>query len=549
MPKINLNKKSLIKLIGKKFSDSELTEKIPMIGVDLESISKDEVIVEVFPNRPDLLSDHGFARSFKSFIGKETGLKKFKVNDSRLKVIVDPALKNIRPYTACAIVKNLKLSDEDIIELMQLQEKLHITFCRNRKKASIGIYPLSKIKFPVYYKALSQEKIRFQPLDEHKILTAKEILERTPKGKYYEHLLENFNLYPCFIDANNNFMSLIPIINSELTGKVTEKTKDVFVEVSGTDLIVINQCLNILVSTLADLNGKIYSLTIQYSDKKLTTPNLKPTEMNVDLNYINKILGLNLKDNALNKLFSKMGLDYKNKKALIPAYRIDILNQRDLAEEIAIAYGYNNFVPEIPQISTIAEEDKLEKFKSLIKEVLIGLNFNEINTFHLSNKLNQNNKMNFDSELIELENSLTEEYNVLRSWLLPSLMETLSINKHNEYPQNIFTIGNSFSKDKSSETGIKEEAKLAVALSAIGSNYTKIRQVLEALLSSLGIKAVYREFNHKSFINGRSAEVLINGKQIAVLGEVSPFVLTEWKLEMPVSAFELNLSELFKILN
>ena len=344
-------------------------------------------------------------------------------------------------------------------------------------------------------------------------------------------------------------MSLIPIINSELTGKVTEKTKDVFVEVSGTDLIVINQCLNILVSTLADLNGKIYSLTIQYSDKKLTTPNLKPTEMNVDLNYINKILGLNLKDNALNKLFSKMGLDYKNKKALIPAYRIDILNQRDLAEEIAIAYGYNNFVPEIPQISTIAEEDKLEKFKSLIKEVLIGLNFNEINTFHLSNKLNQNNKMNFDSELIELENSLTEEYNVLRSWLLPSLMETLSINKHNEYPQNIFTIGNSFSKDKGSETGIKEEAKLAVALSAIGSNYTKIRQVLEALLSSLGLKVVYREFNHKSFINGRSAEVLINGKQIAVLGEVSPFVLSEWKLEMPVSAFELNLSELFKILN
>src|SRR3989344_1307562 len=524
MPKINLNKKSLIKLIGKKFSDSELTEKIPMIGVDLESISKDEVIVEVFPNRPDLLSDHGFARSFKSFIGKETGLKKFKVNDSRVKVIVDSALKNIRPYTACAIVKNLKLSDGDIIELMQLQEKLHITFCRNRKKASIGIYPLSKIKFPVYYKALSQEKIRFQPLDEHKILTAKEILERTPKGKYYEHLLENFNLYPCFIDANNNFMSLIPIINSELTGKVTEKTKDVFVEVSGTDLIVINQCLNILVSTLADLNGKIYSLTIQYSDKKLTTPNLKPTEMNVDLNY-------------------------KNKKALIPAYRIDILNQRDLAEEIAIAYGYNNFVPEIPQISTIAEEDKLEKFKSLIKEVLIGLNFNEINTFHLSNKLNQNNKMNFDSELIELENSLTEEYNVLRSWLLPSLMETLSINKHNEYPQNIFTIGNSFSKDKSSETGIKEEAKLSVALSAIGSNYTKIRQVLEALLSSLGLKVVYREFNHKSFINGRSAEVLINGKQIAVLGEVSPFVLSEWKLEMPVSAFELNLSELFKILN
>ncbi len=549
MPKINLNKKNLMKLIGKSFTDKELEEKIPMLGVDFESIEKDEIIVEVFPNRPDLLSDHGFARAFKAFIGKDLTFKTYKINNSKQRVIVDPKLNLIRPYTACAIIKNLKLSNGDIVELMQLQEKLHITFCRNRKKASIGIYPLNKIKFPVYYKALQPEKIKFQPLEESKVLTAKEILQKTPKGKYYEHLLENFNLYPCFIDSNNNFLSLIPIINSELTGKVTEKTKEVFVEVSGTDLITINQCLNIIVSNLAEMSGKIYSLNIQYSNKKLTTPNLKPIEMKVDLNYINKILGLDLRETSLAKLFSKMGLSYKNKKVLIPSYRIDILNQRDLAEEIAIAYGYNNFVSEIPQISTVGEENKLEKLKSIIKEILIGLNLTEIKTFHLTNKLNNNNKMNFDSDLIELENALTEDYNTLRSWLLPSLMETLSINKHNEYSQNIFTIGNSFSKDKTSETGIKEESKLSVALSNMNTDYTKIRQVLEALLSSLDLKATYKESNHKSFIAGRFAEVYAKGKLIAVLGEVSPFVLTEWKLEMPVSAFELNLSELFKILD
>ncbi len=560
MPKINLNKKNLMKLIGKNFTDKEIEEKIPMLGVDLESIEKDEVIIEVFPNRPDLLSDHGFARAFKAFIRKDLSFKNYKINNSKQRVIVDQKLSLIRPYTACAIVKNLKLNNQDIVELMQLQEKLHITFCRNRKKASIGIYPLNKIKFPIYYSALKPEKIKFQPLEESKTLTAKEILQKTPKGKYYEHLLENFNLYPCFVDSNNNFLSLIPIINSELTGKVTEKTKEVFVEVSGTDLITINQCLNIIVSTLAEMSGKIYSLDIQYSNKKLTThaggfesmfktPNLKPIEMKVDLSYIDKILGLDLRETSLAKLFSKMGLNYKNKKVLIPAYRVDILNQRDLAEEIAIAYGYNNFISEIPQISTVGEEDKLEKLKSIIKEILIGLNLTEINTFHLTNKLNNNNKMNFDSDLIELENALTEEYNALRSWLLPSLMETLSRNKHNEYPQNIFTIGNSFSKDKTSETGIKEEAKLAVALSNMNTDYTKIRQILEALLSSLDLKAAYKESNHKSFIAGRFAEVYVKGKLIAVLGEVSPFVLTEWKLEMPVSAFELNLSELFKILD
>ncbi len=548
MPKININKQNLMKLLGKKLSDKELNEKIPLLGVDLETIEKEEIIVEVFPNRPDMLSDHGFARAFKAFIGKEIGLKSYKVRDSKQKVIVDQKLSNIRPYIACAIVKNIRLNNEKIIELMQLQEKLHITFCRNRKKASIGIYPVNKVNFPVYYKALLPEEIKFQPLEETKALTAKEILENTPKGKYYGHLLEKFKLYPCFLDSKNNFLSFIPIINSKLTGKVQEGTKAVLVEVTGTDLNTINQCLNILVTALADMSGEIYSLTVHYKNQKQITPNLRPIEMNVDLPYINKILGLDLKETALAKLFSRMGLNYKNQKVLIPPYRVDILNQRDLAEEIAIAYGYNNFTPEIPQISTVSQEDSLEKFKSMVKQVLIGLGLIEITTFHLTNKVNNNNKMNFDSDLIELENALTEEYNALRSWLLPSLIETLSRNKHNEYPQSIFTVGSSFTKDKSLETNIREEAKLAVVVSNMDANYTKIRQVLDALLTSIGLKAVYKESNHKSFINGRFAEVYVKGKLIAIIGEVSPLVLTSWNLEMPVSAFELNLSLLFEAL-
>ncbi|MBI4155266.1 phenylalanine--tRNA ligase subunit beta [Candidatus Woesearchaeota archaeon] len=549
MPKITINKNTLMKLVGKKFTDKELEEKIPMLGVDMESIEGNDLIVEVFPNRPDLLSDQGFARAFKAFIGKKTGLISFKIKDSKEKVIVDPKLSNIRPYTACAIVKNVKFNDENITEIMQLQEKLHITFCRNRKKASIGIYPLDKIKFPIYYKALEPGKIKFKPLEEKKELTAIEILNKTSKGKFYKHLLEDFKLYPCFIDSNNNFMSLIPVINSELTGKVTEKTKNVFIEVSGIDLNTINQCLNIIVTTLVDMGGEIYSLQIQYKNQKLKTPNLSPTELKIDLNYINKILGLKINENDTEKYLAKMGLGYKNKKALIPSYRTDIMHQIDIAEEIAIAYGYNNFEHSIPNISTIAEEDKIEKFKSLIKQILIGLNFTEINTFHLSNKKNQCNKMNHDFDLIELENALTEDYNALRAWLIPSLIETLHRNKHNEYPQNIFTIGYSFSKDNKFETNIKEELKLAVCLASADVDYTKIRQVLDSLFLSLNLTPTYKESNCPSFIAGRIAEVLIKGKSIATLGEISPLVLTQWNLETPVAAFELNLSVLFDIVN
>ena len=141
MPTITLNKKVLEKITGK-LSLEKLKDRISMLGTDLESIKGDEIIVEVFPNRPDMLSEQGFARALNSFIGKKTGLKQYKVKKSKDRVIIESSVKEVRPYTACCIVKNLKLNEETLKEIIQFQEKLHITFGRNRKRCAIGIYPL-----------------------------------------------------------------------------------------------------------------------------------------------------------------------------------------------------------------------------------------------------------------------------------------------------------------------------------------------------------------------------------------------------------------------
>ena len=128
MPTITLSKKMLEELSGKKLPLNELKDRISMLGTDLESIEGDEIIVEVFPNRPDMLSAQGFARAFSSFIGVKQGLRKYEVRKSGEKVIIDPSVKEVRPFTACAIVKGLKFDDEKIKEVIQIQEKLHITF-------------------------------------------------------------------------------------------------------------------------------------------------------------------------------------------------------------------------------------------------------------------------------------------------------------------------------------------------------------------------------------------------------------------------------------
>src|SRR3989338_5599976 len=163
MPTITLNKTVLEKLIGKKLPLEQLKDRISMLGTDLEKIEGDEIHVEIFPNRPDLLSEQGFARAFSSFIGIKTGLREYKIKSSNYKVIVDRSV-TMRPYTACAVVKNIIFNDERIKEIMQMQEKLATTHGRKRKKSCYGLYPLQKINFPITYGAKDPRTVKFRPL-------------------------------------------------------------------------------------------------------------------------------------------------------------------------------------------------------------------------------------------------------------------------------------------------------------------------------------------------------------------------------------------------
>ena len=549
MPTININRKVFESLVGKKLPTEKLKDRISMLGTDLESMDEKEIIVEVFPNRPDMLSVQGFARAFSSFIGHKTGLRHYKVEASHEKMVIDKSVADVRPYTACAIVKNMYFDNEKIKEVIDIQEKLHITYGRNRKKVAIGIYPFEKIKTPITFLAQNPKDIVFQPLELSKEMDALEILEKHPAGKEYGHLLEGKKKFPVFRDANGEVLSVPPIINSHKTGKINERTKDIFIECSGFDFNVMKKCLNMIITALYEMGGKIYSMDLIYGNKKYVTPNLDSEEMKVDINYINKLLGLNLKETETKKLFEKMGYRYQNKKIFIPAYRADIIHPADLAEDIAIAYGYENFKSLIPNVATIAQEDKFEIFKNKIPSLLIGLDLIETSTYNLTNKDFQCKKMNVQLQLIELANSISSDYNILRSWIIPSLMEILSNNKHHEYPQKIFTLGTIFKKNNKFETNIEENERLAVAIAYENADYTGIRQVLDYLFRSLGLKYEIIEAEHNSFIEGRVGRVVVNGKKIAYIGEISPQVITNWELEIPVTAFELNLTEIYGIIN
>lgn len=543
MVTLTLNKKRLLDDL-RKIDVDVLLERMAMMGVEVEEHTQTEIIVDITPNRPDLLSQPGLTRALMSFLGIKPGLREYGVQKSKLKVKVDPAAKEIRPYTACAVATNLALDDERLRELIDIQEKLHVTFCRRRKRAAIGVYPMDAISGNITFTALPLEEIKFRPLEAAGIMSAKEILETHPKGKEYAHLIIKLPKYPVFLDAKNNVLSMPPVINSHETGKVTIATKEIFIEASGHDMRICEEIVRIMCCALFDMGATIQSVEISYGKRVERTPDLSTRKQQFLGYYINKRLGTSITKEQFPQLLSKMGLGFEDGRvqethyALIPPYRVDFLHQADVVEDIAIAYGYDAIMSSLPTLATTARESETTLFKNTVRTVLASAGLLEAKNYHLLSSVYQ--RALDLQEPVLLKSSVSEEYDSLRTSLLACLLKTLSINRTHEYPQQFFELGTVFS---SAKEGVVESQHLAIVLAG-DADYTRSRQVVELLLRALGVTAVFQPVQDARFLAGRCAAIIVREKHIGVVGELAPQALSAAQVPVPTAGCEIDLDYL-----
>lgn len=265
MPTVEFDYRDVIDFLGKKYSPEELRKAVPMLGVDLESVDEEKLEVEIFPNRPDMLSVEGFSRALAGFLDLETGYRRYSLNESDTVVKVDSSVNEVRPYISAAEVKGLKLDERAMVSLMNLQEKLHVTHGRNRQKVAIGVHDSQDIEPPYTYRAVKpdNEDYKFVPLDMDSEMTPFEILEKHPKGREYSHILEDKDRCPLILDDKNQVLSFPPIINGNLT-RISESTENVFIDVTGTDEKAVDKALNILLASLADRGAELFSVELSY---------------------------------------------------------------------------------------------------------------------------------------------------------------------------------------------------------------------------------------------------------------------------------------------
>tara|TARA_Y100000310_G_scaffold262992_1_gene272870 strand:- start:2196 stop:3863 length:1668 start_codon:yes stop_codon:yes gene_type:complete len=555
MPTITFSKKDLENLTGLKLSIEQIQELAHFGKGDFEDYNKstDEVKIDFGDtNLPYLWSVEGFARLLKGIKGKQKGIPQIKINKGNYKIKVHPSVNKIRPYISGFIIKGNKIDDYLIKQLVQLQDKLSDNYGRRRQYISIGLYSYDKIKFPIHYKAVSPESTEFIPLGYKLKFNLKEILAEHPKGKEYGYILKDQDKYPILVDSNNEVLSFPPIINSNFTGKVEEGDENLLFEVTGTNYDHVMLATNIFAYAMHDRGFKIFSADIDYGNKKVTCPSLDIKSKTVEKSQIKKLFGIDFKDLELKNSLSKAhynieSIDKEKIKVSIPPYRDDILHQNDIIEDIGIMHDYNN-IQELPLPTfTIGETSKLIEFTDKVRELVVGLGYQEVMSPMLTNLKSLYDLMNIkDFGTVEIEDYMSENYSVVRSWILPQLLELMSKNKHQPFPQKIFEEGiiNSRKGDK-----IHDFHRIALATSHEKADYTSIRQALDLILNSFQIKYTIEETEHLSFIPGRVGRLIVNNKKVGYIGEIAPIVLQNWGLEMPVSAAELNLTELFTSTN
>ena len=544
MPIVQLYLNRLQKLVGKKSNKNKIISKIPFLGLDIEEQTNEYLRVEYSPNRPDFATDFGVALGLEGLFGIKKGIPKLSIKKGNYNLKVDSSVKKVRPYVTSIVAKSGTLNDETIRQLITLQEDLHFGIGRRRKKTSIGIHDLDKILFPIKYTTVTKNH-KFIPLDSSQESTISEILEKTDVGKQYGSILNNSSKVPIILDDKENTISFPPIINSDLT-KVSSKTSNLLIEVTATDKNTAEDTLAVVATTLEAAGFQLYSVKISGANN--STPLFKPKKIILNSELVNNILGLNLSTTMIASSLRKCRIDATAKKnriiCIIPRFRFDIFGPMDLVEEVALGYGIENLKATLPPSISVGQKNDVTKAIDSLSLIMIGLGYTEaVNSSLVSDQVQNELTNRSNSEIIQVVESKSLEHTILRDAILPGLLENLSKNVHEQYPQKLFETGIIFSKGNP----IQEDIHLAGISAHKDANFSEIKSILQSSLKiGFNIESETKTSSHPIFSEGKTANILVNNKIVGILGEIDSKVIENFKIrqEVKVVGFEIKLSGL-----
>ena len=615
MPVVEIDSEELLTLAGHEDKDEdELIDDLFSLGLELEGKTEDgDLELEFAPDRLDRLSVEGIARSLRYQYGDDRGAYVPSVSDPDWTIRVDSDVPDERPYVTGAVLRDVNLDEDALDSLIQLQEKLHATMGRGRAKGAIGVHDLTMLKGAVgptdeddaaepnnsvRYTGIEPDGDTFVPLESDREMTPGEALESHHMASEYADLVADYERMPAIYDDLGLF-SFPPAINGRRT-EVTAESRNLFVEMTGTDQWTIDRMLAILCYAMDARGATIEAVDIEYAEDaageyagtSIERPDLALDHKTVAHDRVESVIGVDFDPDEVLDLLRRSGLDAEQVELQrgdvgeegdvaagyevgVPAYRVDVLHAQDLIDDVGRAFGFNELDAKYPDVSTLGGRHERSRHERAVRDALVGIGFEDMLNFHMTNEAETFERMGLpipevesvDLEADEMERSgyggeyaerdvaddavgfapaptiataYSEDYTILRTWALPSLLQVLEGNTHREYPQDLAEVGFVAQVDPTEPTGVAEHRSVAAVVARHDASYEDARGRLQALTSAFDVELETPPTEHPSFLDGRCADVVIDGEVAGVIGEIDPAVLVEHDLEVPVAAFELR---------
>ncbi len=579
MPKIEVLAKPFYRYLGQDIPIEKLVEVFPAAKAELDEHDKAGQLFKIElndTNRPDLWSTAGLARQFKLFLTEEIPAYPFFSTEDQTadyggrEIHVDPDLETIRPFITGFVVRGRKIDDPLLIEIIQTQEKLCWNFGQKRRAIAMGVYRNDMISYPVRYRAADPDSTSFVPLDYKRELTLREIVREHPKGKEFGHVVSEYEKFPFITDNNGDVLSFPPVINSAKIGAVEVGDTDLFIELTGTDIHSLTLAGSIVACDLSDAGFEILPVKVVYPydtplGREVVNPNYFQPRMRLEISYAHKLLGEKFTSEEAAGYLQKMGCraEYEHDAVIIrpPEYRNDFLHPVDVVEDIMIGRGMDSFSPVMPADFTVGRLTSMTEFSRRVKDIMVGLGFQEMVYNYLGSKreyidlmephleeAGQSGDRSAYSEeqlrdiTVRISNPMTENYEYVRSSIIPCLLSSESVSAHAVYPHRLFEAGKIARLDASENYGTKTCDYLGFLNADRNTDFNGVNSQVSALFFYSAKEYTLEESDDPRFIRGRCARIIYNNKTAGVFGEVHPGVLENWGIQMVCTACEIDLS-------
>jgi phenylalanyl-tRNA synthetase beta chain len=561
MPKIEVHEKLFNSLLGESYSDTHLEEVFPVAKAELDGHDVEEGIYKIElndTNRPDLWSAAGVARQLASY--RDSSILQydfFSTEEETLdsegrSLIVHESAALVRPFSIGFAATGKVVDEEILLNLIQSQEKLCNNFGRKRKTIAMGVYRSDLITYPVHFEGADPDKAHFVPLHMDEDLTLREICEKHPKGLEYGPIVADKPVFPFLYDDASEVLSFPPVINSARVGAVESGDENLFFEFSGTGLDDLLLAASIIACDCADMGFTILPVKCVFPydteyGREVTVPYYFQKPAACELGFLRKMLGENLSEEQIIAALRRMGIhsivDDSMVYITVPEYRNDFLHPVDIVEDVMIGHGLGNFAPELPNDSTVGRITEAEAFSRKVKEIMVGLGYQEMMYNYLGSKREYIDNMRVDgSDYIQIANPMSENYEFVRPSIVPSLLESESVSAHAVYPHQIFEVGKVAFLDESDNSGTTTRDYLGFLAAGSDMGFNQLSSLVSTLFYFMNRTYTMEEMVDPRFIEGRCGQLVSEGKVVGIFGEVHPAVLENWGITMPTIACEVDLN-------